>query len=201
MLFAAGELDGLAAAGFEAQLATDPAAQEALIQAVALHELLTGPPRPPRKDYRAVVRQQVTARRSWWNRLAGRRISTGHPAAWGLLGAAAAALLFLVLPSGAPDLPPPVDSASLPVVGVVAVPPEPAVVGEEETTVVIAVPEPESATDNPAEVWADLTNMDHLQRAHEEHMRRRTRSTERPGSSLTNPQRSRPLHNMQSPRR
>src|SRR5262245_43763797 len=86
-LYAGGELDGPEEAAFERRLGDDPAAREALCQAVRLSAGLGGrPPAVPGPAFRECVRRRL--RRG----PGGRKGYPGHPALWGALGAAAAVL-------------------------------------------------------------------------------------------------------------
>jgi hypothetical protein len=168
LLYASGELDGLDEAAFEAQLEHDPAAQDALARAVLLVNTLTGQPVRPDPAYRGEVRTRLAASEPWWRRFTRRRLYAGHPAVWGTLGAVAASLMLLALrpteatPEAAPG--PSVEAAAAP-----ATPP-----AAPETVVADAVPADEDMS-GMAEVWADLTNIDHVQKARDEHVRRKTR--------------------------
>jgi anti-sigma factor RsiW len=97
-LYVSDELEGSEAASFERHLGEDQAAREALCRAVRLCLTLGSPTdAAPNPAYRERVRQRL---RSWptSGRVAGRaRAPRGHPVIWGLLGAAAALLLMLVL--------------------------------------------------------------------------------------------------------
>lgn len=84
-----------------------------------------------------------------WQRFVGKRSYRGHPAAWSGLGAAAAVLLMLVTSHATPT---------------------PTVAHDEKS------PAP---TTEAANMWADLHNADHLEKAHAEENRRKTRVEER----------------------
>ena len=70
MLYAAGEMDPIAAAAFESLLGTEADVQQALIQAVQLAGLLDGRNPVPSPAYRSVVRKTLFGanrrRRSRW---------------------------------------------------------------------------------------------------------------------------------------
>jgi len=108
LLYASGEMDGPELAAFEARLGEEQAAREALLQAVQLSLGQAGPASlRPDPAYRERVRARVQPAggiRGWLARL---RWYTGHPLAWGGLGALAAVLIMLGVAQGllwrAPD--------------------------------------------------------------------------------------------------
>lgn len=94
LLYAGGELDDRESAAFEARLAEDQSAREALAHAVQLTHTVEQPARPD-PAWRERVRQRL-AGPTLWQRLVGKRSYRGHPALWTGMGAAAAVLLMLV---------------------------------------------------------------------------------------------------------
>lgn len=100
LLYAGGELDDSDSAAFEARLAEDQSAREALAHAVQLTHTVKQPARPD-PGWRDRVRQRL-AGPSLWQRVVGKRSYRGHPALWTGLGAAAAVLLMLVASPPAP---------------------------------------------------------------------------------------------------
>jgi hypothetical protein len=163
LLYAGGELEEAEAAQFEQRLAGDQQAREALAQAVLL-AMPPGQPLTPDPAYRDRVRRRLCRRRAWsW--LVQRRSYPGHPLLWSSVGAAAASLLLIV--SFALWMPASGPVASRPQ-------PEPAP----------GVPEPVKA--EVASAWAEMHTTDHVAKAHEEEMRRKTRNEQRtrPGGHL-----------------
>jgi hypothetical protein len=163
LLYAAGELDGPDAEAFERLLAADQAARDALTNAVRL-SLALDPrlPRGPGPRCREQVRRRL--RPGLWARLTAPRLSRGHPAAWGLLGAAAALLLVagweLSQWSGRAAAP---QAAPL-------------------SDVRPADDEPDEPGDAAvADFWArsNLHNPDHLMRARDDEARRKARAGDR----------------------
>jgi hypothetical protein len=166
LLYAGGELEGPAAQAFEKRLESDQAARDALCSAVELAQALGGgPPAGPDPAYRARVRRRL--RPPAWHRLLGRQNYRGHPLLWTGLGAAAALLLAVAVAAVArhPD-----DTAP---------PTAPAAVAAPAAEPALAeAPRPSPA--EVADVWAELHNHQHLAKAHEDEMRRRSRSESRP---------------------
>lgn len=179
LLYATGDLDGEAALAFERRLADDQAAREALCEAVRLSRSLTGQPAPvPNPAYRESVCRHLCGT-GVWHWLAGRKNYRGHPALWAVAGAAAAALFLTIswepLPSPAVEAPAPVLAQEKP------------------------APAPVADAAGPpagvAEVWAELSNARHLERALKEENRRKVRAEDRRivrledrSSRLTKPQ-------------
>jgi anti-sigma-K factor RskA len=94
LLYASGVLEDKAAAAFEQRLGEDQAARETLCQAVQLlHVLCLQPAVEPNPAYREEVRRRLRQQRP-------RNRYRGHPLLWAILGAAAAAVLLLFLPTG-----------------------------------------------------------------------------------------------------
>jgi anti-sigma factor RsiW len=183
LLYAAGELPAAEADAFEQRLADDQAAREALVQAVAIVQPLSGGvPGQPRPAYREVVRRRLQPRANLWRRLLGQRAYPGHPLLWAGLGAAAAALVLVLV------LPPPPS----PIVAV-GDPPSPPPVEEP-----LAPPEEDPAAFDVARVWATIPQGDHLVRARDDELRRKDRAEDRPRPGRTNERRERPLGNMNS---
>jgi hypothetical protein len=166
--YAAGDLPPAAAAAFEARLAADPAARDALAEAVRLSAAALGqePPAPDR-SFRALVRDRLRPGR--W-RLLARRVYRGHPLTWAAAGAvvvAAATLTGLRLAGPSAG-----EAAALPP------PPEPAVAvpaADLPPADPVAHAEPADPDLRMAEIWAELSTPDHVERAHHEEARRRQR--------------------------
>ena len=95
--YAAGELPGPQAEAFEARLAHDAAAQDALAEAVRLSARALGQPAPePDPLLRPMIAERL-APAPWWRGLFRRRPYRGHPLTWAGLGASAAGSLALGL--------------------------------------------------------------------------------------------------------
>jgi hypothetical protein len=164
LLYAGGELTEAEADQFEQRLAGDQQAREALAQAAPL-ALPPGQPLAPDPAYRQRVHRRLRRRSrpaglqcsmSW---LVQRRSYPGHPILWSTAGAAAAALLttltfLLGMPTSAP-----VTAGHRPA---------PAAPGGE-------APAEEAAQADVANAWARLHTTDHVARAHDEEMRRKSR--------------------------
>lgn len=90
--YAAGDLDPVDEAAFEMRLAEDPAAQDALSEAVRLSAAAAGQVAPiPDPLTRQAVAERVAP--SWLSRILARRPYRGHPMAWAAAGAAVAVTL------------------------------------------------------------------------------------------------------------
>jgi anti-sigma factor RsiW len=153
LLYAGGELPPAEVASFEARLATDQAAREALVCAVQAGLSLSDP-RAGRPD--PAYRDRVRRRLAW---------AKCRPALGGFgLGAAAAALLIFTL--GRPAVPDP-DS------GIVAIP-----VPAEHVPVATKEAE-EEGVGEAARIWADMSNSEHLSKAVVQENRRKNRSEDR----------------------
>jgi len=164
LLYAGGEMTVAEAAAYEERLAEDQAAREALAAAVGLlGALADGRPVRPGPAYRSRVQARLCPRHGAWAWLAQPRLYRGHPAAWGLAGAAAAVLLMLAW-AHAPWLAAPAAPA----------PALPAARYPDEGP----GPAPAASAD-VATVWATLHTKDHLLKAHDEAARRKTRAEDR----------------------
>jgi len=165
LLYASGELDEERAVAFEDRLGHDQAAREALSLAAQL-AVVPGvtPALRPNPDYRDMVRLRLKQGESGWGRLLGRRIYRGHPLVWGLAGAAAAVLIVVGLGQCGVVLP----------------------FGPAPTTIVVQAPGSQVEEDaeamvpslEAANVWAEISQSDHLLKAHGDELRRKTRSEE-----------------------
>lgn len=150
--FAAGDLSPAESEAFEARLATDEAAQDALAEAVRLSAAAIGQAAPaPHRSFRDRVRARVHGSRF-------------QPIAWVALGGVAVALAAVVGLQLSPPVPAP-DVGIAPVeVHEVAVAPEP-------RAVAVADEHPPTM----AEIWAELSTPDHVEKAHDDEIRRRQR--------------------------
>lgn len=169
--YAAGELPPAAAAVFEARLAADQDARDALAEAVRLSAAALGqePPAPDR-TFRRMIRERLRPVSAWWAGWLTRRAYRGHPLTWAGLGAgtvAAAAVVGLHLAG---------RERTTSLTAAAPRPPEPRVVPRPE---VAPEPRPVVAADDTAlkeaEIWAELSTPEHIEKAHDEELRRRQR--------------------------
>lgn len=154
LLYSSGELEGEEAAAFEARLAVDQEARDALAQAVQLSLTAAGERCAPDAVWREETKKRLMQRASLWQRLAGPRVYRGHPAVWSIFGAAAASLLFSLMPA------PPAANHTVQV--------------DPPAAVSTPLPSVEEAT-----FWAEIANNDHLVKAHDEQAKRKTRLDDR----------------------
>jgi hypothetical protein len=184
--YAAGDLTHAESAAFEARLGEDQEARDALSEAVRLSAaaLGQGPPTPHR-SFRAAIRERLSG---WCPEWLARRAYRGHPMAWVGVGAAAVAactLIGLSLANPAPLL----DSDSL--TGPSEVPFANVTVAQpgEETAPLAIAPAPREAEslagyapihstcsggecgNSVAEIWAELSTPEHVEKAHDEELR------------------------------
>ena len=127
--YAAGDLPEPDMLAFEARLADDQPARDALSEAMRLSASAVGqPPAVPSASVRASVRERLFP--TWRTRLFPRRSYRGHPAAWATLGGSLSAAVVVVLVS-AGGTPPTASSPaqmapmSVPSGAAMFVPPEP----------------------------------------------------------------------------
>lgn len=157
LLYAAGEMELDEAAGFEARLADDQQAREALVSAVVLLSPLSRTLRPG-LGYRKRVRSELTrlCSRPLRGQLQGsRRANRSRPILSALAGAAAASLLFML--AGAPW-------------------------GRPSANVPAGLPAPGPATSaesKEAVDFADMSNISRLIKVRDEEAGRRRRIEER----------------------
>lgn len=168
--YAAGDLTPDEVTAFESRLAHDQDARDALAEAVRLSAAAVGQPTPaPHPSFRTAIRARL-----------GLLAHRGHPVAWAGLGAlalAACALVGLALADySTPPEPAPVapTTAEIP----------PAATGEPladpspRENPSLAVTEPPGACGDDrsvAEIWADLSNHDQVEKARDEELRWRQR--------------------------
>lgn len=155
--YAAGDLPPVEGSAFETRLATDPDAREALAEAVRLSAAALGqtPPAPDR-SFRALIRDRVRPASSWWAGWLARRAYRGHPATWFAVGVAAAAGVLVVGSVLAPEPPANPNRATPDAVGPV-----------------VSLPAFDEANGSltAAEIWADLSTPDHVEKAHDDEAR------------------------------
>ncbi|QJW97982.1 hypothetical protein [Frigoriglobus tundricola] len=177
--YAAGDLPPDEAASFEARLAEDQDAREALAEAVRLSAAAIGQKPPaPHPSFRAAIRARVN--------LGAHR---GHPFAWVGLGGAVVAVCTLVALSVG-DRPPANTGAAVAVAAPASTevapaphpiePPAQAAGGPRDQVAsggATDAPEAIDCCDEPrsvAEIWADLSTTEHLEKARDDETRFRT---------------------------
>jgi hypothetical protein len=108
--YAAGDLPPAEVESFEARLAVDQRAREALAEAIRLSAAALGQ-HPPAPDcsVRALVQERLQQPTTWFGLRLARRSYRGHPAVWAVAGAGVVAAATLVglhlVPAGVADLP------------------------------------------------------------------------------------------------
>jgi hypothetical protein len=190
LLYSHGELEGPEADAFEARLAADQTARDALCQAVQLSQTLGGMTAAlPNPGYRDRVRSQLladaaagesipeslTTANTWWSNLVPRYRYRGHPALWLLSGALAAVLVIRF----SLEAQPPAPAAPQPVQLHASVPQAPAVAAPGAVAATVPSEPPSATTSKMADVWAELNTDDHLIRVWEQEQKRRHRVEER----------------------
>lgn len=173
--YAAGRLSPAAAAAFEARLATDQEARDALAEAVHLSAAALGqePPAPDR-SFRAAIRERLRPLSGWGVRWLARRAYRGHPAVWAGLGAGAVAVATVVGLELAGGPPAPVETVQAPLdalpLPVESAPHRPPVV---PAPVAAVAPAPRPVEAEPpalraAEIWADLSTPEHVEKTRDD---------------------------------
>jgi hypothetical protein len=154
--YAAGDLSPAECAVFEAHLATDQDARDALAEAIRLSaRALHQPPPAPDRTFRAAIRERLIGWTPAWLR---RRAYRGHPATWAALGAvavAASTVIGLVL----------ADRGEEAQKAVIATP------FATEASIAREVPLDPDEGDTVAEIWADLSTPEQLEKLHEEELK------------------------------
>jgi hypothetical protein len=198
--YAAGDLTPSEAAAFEARLADDQDTREALAEAVRLSAAALGQEPPgPHRSFRAAVREKLAG---WCPAWLARRAYRGHPLAWAGLGAAAVAActvigLALAGREPAPDPAGPTAVTPSAAPAPLAVAPEPRPAPDPDTAAHAARElDPAAAAcggdgataggRSVAEIWADLSTPEHVEKAHDEELRWRHKLRE---MSLVHPSR------------
>jgi hypothetical protein len=189
--YAAADLNPEETAAFEARLANNQDARDALSEAVRLSAAALGQaPLAPHPSFRAAIRERLFG---WWPGWLARRAYRGHPLLWAGFGASAIAACTVfglsltdrepiptVSPTSAPKSMP--GGASEPTAVMVAPEPQPV---DPEAMTAISIPhdhttgatalatchgEP-AATPSVAEIWASLSTPDHMEKAHDDELR------------------------------
>jgi hypothetical protein len=168
--YAAGDLPPSESEAFELLLATDEAAQDALAEAVRLSAAAIGQAAPaPTPSFRDRVRARV-------------RASRGSPLAWAACGATAVAVATIVglqLSHTEPG-----KSPELQATPVAAPSPPPIAVAPEPRPVLLTIA-PEMVPATTAEIWAEFSTSERIQKAHDDELRRRQRMRDiRPPSGV-----------------
>jgi len=172
--FAARDLPPPEAEAFEARLAGDQSARDALCEAVRLSAAALGRELQPDRSFRALIRDRLRGTR-WL----ARRVYRGHPLAWVGFGAglvAAATLLALNLAGTA--APPTIPRSSL-AAGPPALSIEPTIDPSNSATAgeghpnepVVAADPHDDATRTAAEIWAELSTPGHVEKTRDDEAR------------------------------
>lgn len=197
--YAAGVLSPVEEAAFEARLADDQAARDALAEAVRLSAAALGqaPPAPDR-SFRGLIRERLQPFRNHWFGWMARRAYRGHPLAWAGLGAgviAAATVFALQLASNTGPVPAPLaqPQAVSHLTGSASSYPESSSESAPVATHLAAsdsvdrhtvshlvggcteICGPDEATLKAAEIWAELSTPAHVEKAWEDESRWRHR--------------------------
>jgi hypothetical protein len=171
--YAAGDLTSAESVAFEVLLRDNQDARDALAEAVRLSAAALGqaPPRPDR-SFRAAIRERLVGYCPTWLR---RRAYRGHPLTWTALGATAVAACTVIglalagreAPEAAPPIvvaavlpAPQTRSIPLNVIAEIAPPPR-----ADEVPGDPNVWEADAAR-SVAEMWADLSTTDHVEKLH-----------------------------------
>lgn len=172
--YAARDLSPSQCEAFEARLADDQSARDALAEAVRLSAAAIGQHGPePDRGFRALIRERVHGLTPNW---LARHVYRGHPLAWAASGAAivaAATLVALQLSGPFPVAQDPPQSAAsaaptspAPSDRILAARPD---VGSATEPVVAEVSD--DSTRKAAELWAELSTPDHVEKTHEDEAR------------------------------
>lgn len=195
--YAARDLNAGETEAFESQLANDQFARDALSEAVRLSAAALGqsPPKP-HPSIRLAIRERL---RGWCPGWLARRSYRGHPLAWAGLGAIALAAcwvggLILMEDGPKPSTPAnanatsaqPGDASEIKFETVAperhAISLEPAASAdlqhEHSATVAPSCNEDHAGKPSVAEIWADLSTPDHVEKTHEEELRWRQKLRE-----------------------
>ena len=177
--YAADDLTPAEAVAFETRLGHDQDARDALSEAVRLCAAALGQPPPtPHRSFRVAIRERL---RGWSPAWLARRAYRGHPLSWVALGAIAVTICTVIGLSLAdrgaiqPTAPPapvalaPAPRQAEPTTAAVAPAPR-----EVESFVNVAAPT-SNCGDSVAEIWAQLSTPEHVEKAHDEELRWRQR--------------------------
>ena len=189
--YAARDLPPADAAAFEARLAYDQDAREALAEAVRLSAAALGQEPPaPHRSFRAIIRDRLRPLTGWVSGWPARRAYRGHPLAWAGTGAAVVAAVILAAGPFDVDEPDPTRAASPPIAAIPATPRSPAPAGpvpprqlaaapvDRDTVATVDGGSAGGGTDEAArraEIWAELSTPEHVEKAHDDDARWRQR--------------------------
>lgn len=162
-------------AAFETRLAGDQSAREALAEAVRLSAAALGQESPaPDRSFRSMIRERLHAVTPGW---LARRAYRGHPAAWAGIGAVvvAAAALIAVRLADAPAQSNTVAASAL-VAPVTTAPTDPPSLPAPAKADELATDHPTTVDANDdmrkaAEIWAELSTPDHVEKTHDDEAR------------------------------
>ncbi len=187
--YAARDLNAEETVAFEARLANDQDARDALSESVRLSAAALGQEPPtPHPSFRAAIRERLFG---WYPGWLARRAYRGHPLVWAGFGALAIAACTVFGLSLSDREPNPAHSTSTPnalpggspETSAATVAPEPRPIVPEATAVATlprdhtAVPAPMTCNGEPvgnpsvAEIWAALSTPDHVEKAHDEELK------------------------------
>ena len=168
--YAARDLSPAQCEAFEARLAGDQSARDALAEAVRLSAAALGRGSPaPDRSLRSLIRERIQGVAPTW---LARRVYRGHPLTWAGIGAAiVAAATVLGLELARPDSPsnsaePAQVSAAI---APLTVPESNRASRPEEGRAFEAVAEePHDDVRTAAEIWADLSTPEHVEKTHDD---------------------------------
>lgn len=177
--YAASDLSPGEASAFESRLADDQEARDALSEAVRLSAAALGQAAPePDHTFRSAMRERLTG---WCPDWLARRAYRGHPLAWAGLGAVVVTMCTFVGLSFAKRAPEaaqvasPLPAPTFPGLVQTQAVEEPAPMPQEvePPTAVNATPAVcgDAATQSVAEMWAQLSTTEHVEKTHDEEMR------------------------------
>jgi hypothetical protein len=186
--YAAGELTSCDSEAFEARLATDQAARDALSEAVRLSAAALGQPSPaPTTCLRATIRERLLG---WSPAWLARRYYRGHPMVWAGVGALVVAFCTIIgltqnnfEPAEAlsPVMSVPTTPAQTATVDPANQAPEPRPHHTEEMATTVnpdhsiksqgSCDDEHGCKSSVAEIWAELSTPDHVEKMHEEELR------------------------------
>ncbi len=168
--YAAGDLNPEEVSAFEARLAEDQDARDALAEAVRLSAQAIGQKPPaPHPAARAAIRARLALRLARGQQLAYAALGATAVAACTLIGLALAERTEAESPDAAP--------ATAATTHHVAEP-APAVTPPKEAAAPAVSTHPTDTTRSVAEIWADLSTPDHVERARDDELRWRQRVRE-----------------------
>lgn len=198
--YAARELQPAEAAAFEARLEWDQQARDALSEVVRLSAAALGQPSPtPDPILRDVIRGRISGRTP--ARRTHLTFYHGHPIAWLVLGGMLTSAVVVigmmladtspsdqVVPVADPERPTPVVVSSPPLVPTLVPLPQPAPpprdVGSSPVATPVAIEDPEPVP-SVAELWAEWSTPEHVEKALEDELRWRQKIQNLPGIAPT----------------